>query len=210
MPERYATYIVIAAVTFAVVNGIVVDISFYQKLQDDKRKDIMTTAGEQQAKNGQLCPVACTTQIEDAIKSLPASTSSSASSLSTPVSAVSFVKEFFVPFGTGSSTALDWTDVSGMQASIDQAQYGTIKSVMFEVTVRVPAGSQTVYVRLYNATDKHPVWYSEVSFDGSGPILLTSAPVMLDLGKKTYQVQVKTQLGGQVAIDQARLHITVQ
>lgn len=116
-------------------------------------------------------------------------------------------KENYVPLGSGTSTAREWTDVPGAQAYIDTASYGKIKTATFEATVQVPNGSQITWVRLFNATDKHPVWFSDITLDSSGPTLLTSAPITLDPGKKLYIVQLKSQLGSQTQILQARVKI---
>jgi len=119
------------------------------------------------------------------------------------------VKEYFVTFGPGSSIANDWTDVTGLQAYVDSTQYGRIKSVVFEANVFIPTGNETAYVRLFNATDKHPVWFSEVSLSGGQPQLLISQPITLDPGNKLYQVQMKTSLKYQANLAQSRLHISV-
>jgi hypothetical protein len=116
-------------------------------------------------------------------------------------------KELYVPLGTGINTTTDWTDVKGAAAYIDTKLYGKLKKVTFEASVGVPSGNQTAYVRLYNATDKHPVWYSEMTLSGSGPELLTSLAIMLDSGNKLYQVQMKSQLGATTNLLQARVHI---
>jgi len=119
----------------------------------------------------------------------------------------SFVKEVYIPFGTGVNTTTDWVDVKGAAAYVNSGFYGTIKKVTFEASIGVPSGNQAAYVRLYNATDKHPVWYSEMSMVGAGPELLLSSPVTLDSGNKLYQVQMKSQLGAITNLLQARLHI---
>jgi hypothetical protein len=120
----------------------------------------------------------------------------------------SSVKEFFVPFGSGTSSALDWQDVPGLQAYIDTGNYGKIKSTTFEATVRIPTANQSADIRLFNSTDKHPIWFSEIHFNvGDTATFLTSPNIVLDAGNKLYQVQIKTQLGSTTNIDQARLHI---
>ena len=128
----------------------------------------------------------------------------------TTVAASSSVKELFVPFGTGMNTSTDWVDVKGVAASVDSRLYGTTKRIVFEATVSVPAGNQTASVRLYNATDKHPVWYSDLTLSDAGPVLLISSPITLDWGNKLYQVQMKSQLGGVTNLLQARMHIILQ
>lgn len=117
------------------------------------------------------------------------------------------VKEYFVPLGSGTNATSDWTDVLGASAYIDTTSYGKIKKVTFEATISQPVSSQKVWVRLYNSTDKHPVWYSDVDTDSAGPVLLTSPAITLDSGNKLYQVQMKTQLKGLTNLTQSRIHI---
>jgi hypothetical protein len=120
----------------------------------------------------------------------------------------STVKELFIPLGSGSGYNTDWTDIPGVFASINKSSYSKIKSVVFETTVTMPSTSQKVWIRLYNITDKHPVWYSEISTEDSGPKTLTSAPITLDSDTKEYQLQLKTQLGGLVNITNAKIRIS--
>lgn len=137
------------------------------------------------------CPSACITRINQ----IAGKTGSS-------------VKEYYVPLGSGTNAAEDWTDVAGASAHVDTASYGKMKKVTFEATIAQPVSSQKVWVRLYNNTDKHPVWYSEVSTDNAGPILLISPAITLDTGNKLYQVQMKSQLRGLTNLTQSRVHIT--
>lgn len=136
------------------------------------------------------CPSACLTAINNITGGTGATT-----------------KEYFVPLGAGSNDTDQWVDVAGLQASIDTTQYRRIKKAVFEATIQVPTGNQLVYVRLFNTTDKHPVWFSELSMSGNGPILLT-APITLDTGNKLYQVQMKTQLKFTANLTQSRIRIT--
>lgn len=138
------------------------------------------------------CPAACITKINQ----MAGKTVSSSA------------KEYYVPLGSGSNTTDDWADVVGASATIDTASYGKIKKATFEATVTVPSGGQIVWVRLFNATDKHPVWFSEVTTSSSGPILLTSPAITLDGGSNVYQVQMKTQLKNLTNLVQSRVRIT--
>lgn len=128
----------------------------------------------------------------------------------TSVPAVNGVKEYFIPLGSGSSTASDWTDVPGVVTSLDFGQYQHIKEVHFEASVYVPTANQSVSVRLYNVTDKHPVWYSEVTMSGGSSAYLTSPAVSYDTGTKLYQVQMKTQLQATANLVQSKIHVTLQ
>ncbi len=168
------------------------------------------------------CPASCLSEINNATRSstpsinftptpifTPTPTIRPASPTQTPTQTqtTSSVKEFFVPFGIGSNSSNDWQDVLGLSVTLNPANYGNIKTVTFESTIRIPTGNEIAYARLYNSTDKHPVWYSDVSLEGGTPQLLISKPITLDSGNKTYQVQMKTSLGSTAFLDQSRLHI---
>jgi len=118
------------------------------------------------------------------------------------------VKEHFIPIGAGPTNATEWMNIGGAQVTFDTKNYGSIKKVYFEASVYCATGNQTVWVRLFNVTDGNIVWNTELSASGSGPTLLTSPALFLSSGSKTYQVQMKTQLGSLTELTFARLHIT--
>lgn len=171
-------------VLFLLMNTLVLDGVILWLIQN--RGSVLGTT------TGDTCPSACIARINQV-----AGKSGNAS-----------VKEFFVPLGSGTNATDDWTDVAGASAYVDTASYGKLKNVTFEATVSQPVSSQKIWVRLFNASDKHPVWYSDITTDNAGPILLTSSPIVLDRGNKLYQVQMKTQLRGATNLTQSRLHIT--
>lgn len=119
-------------------------------------------------------------------------------------------REFVITLGSGESTAKEWTDVTGVEAYIDNTKYGRIKSAVFEASLYTPTGNQTAYVRLYNVSDKNMVWPSELSIEGGEPKLLISTPLGLGSGNKLYRVQMKTQLGARTQLIQARVKITTE
>lgn len=119
------------------------------------------------------------------------------------------VKDHFISFGSGTSTSADWTDVGGLQATVDLGGYRNIKEIRFEVSVAVPTANETVWIRLFNKTDNHPVWKSEVSAKGASSYSV-SEPILYDKGEKTYQVQMKTQLQYIANLGQSRLHIVLK
>lgn len=167
----------------------------FTKNQDDKITD-------------QLCPQACMSQIYEATTSVKVVQQLTSTPEVTPTpQSPTTVKEFFIPFGSGSSAAGDWQDIQGIQATFDTANYPELKTVTFESSLRIPTGNEIAYIRLYNVTDKHPIWDSEVSLEGGTPKLLVSKPITLESGSKVYQVQMKTSLKFQAIFDQARLHI---
>ncbi|OGG11843.1 hypothetical protein A2Z00_01540 [Candidatus Gottesmanbacteria bacterium RBG_13_45_10] len=159
----------------------------------------------------QLCPQSCLAAIAQATASSqikPLTGTPSSAPVPSPQQAVARVKEFFIPLGSGSSTSDEWADIPGLQASIETRNYPSIKTVTFEASIRIPTGNEIAYVRLYNKTDGHPVWFSDVSLEGGTGALVTSQAITLDSGNKLYQVQMKTTLKYEAFVDQTRLHIT--
>lgn len=129
----------------------------------------------------------------------------------TPVATNSglLVKEYFVPMGLGYSQAADWTDVPGVQATIDTTLYPPMKQVTLEFTGYTPTGNQTVYARLYDDTDSHPIPSSDITWTGGGYQSFVTPALILDSGKKTYSVQLKTQLQYASYVQDARLHLVL-
>ncbi|MCL5969948.1 MAG: hypothetical protein M1450_00390 [Patescibacteria group bacterium] len=212
---------------FIASNLVILDIKIFKKNPIEEKtiiyqdKEAISQAGGK--KTGintvdNLCPNSCLGKISEATESfktlqsqidnLSKQKQTSNNQNQQIVNTQSQVKEYFVTFGSGSSSADDWEDVTGLQVYVDSSQYGKIKSVAFEASIRIPTGNEVAYARLYNATDKHPVWFSEVSLEGGTPQLLISKPVTLDSGRKLYQVQMKTSLKYAAVLDQTRLHIT--
>lgn len=179
-----------------------------KKITQDSLKEIQTEAlPTPQSASLSSCSIPCLSKIYEATSSIKLPT---AVPQLQSVPAGSSVKEFFVPLGSGSTRAGDWEDITGLASYIDSTKYGKIKTVVFEAAVYIPDGDQGVYVRLYNATDKHPVWFSEVYHEGGSPKLLTSQPITLDSGNKLYQVQMKTTLKHLANLNQARVKITTE
>lgn len=164
--------------------------------------------------DNQVCPKNCLTAIDDATSSLKLTTViTTAPATRTIVSQVSQprsdgVKEFFIPLGTGSNTASDWTDVPGVKAEIDSTKYSNIQKVLFETSVHVPNANQVIEVRLYNETDKYIVANSEMLYPSGTTQNFRISEIKLGDGLKTYKVQMKTELKYTAILDQSRLHIT--
>lgn len=151
------------------------------------------------------CPQACLLEIDKAI--------STATPMPppTPVSSVgSAVKIFYLPLGSGSTTSRDWTDLPGLSSYIDPANYGKIKTVIFEASLRIPTANGRIYARLYNRNDGRPVWFSEISAEGAASTLIQSAPITFEAGNKLYQVQAKTTMGFESFVDFARVKFIVE
>lgn len=120
-------------------------------------------------------------------------------------------KEIFIPIGSGSTNSKDYVDLSGLEVTIDTAKYSAIESVVFEASVWVRDGNGRAWTQLYNKSDGHPVWNSEVSTTSAKGVLLASGKINLTAGEKTYKVQAKTDLTEYTShVDGARIKITLK
>ncbi len=174
-----------------------------QQLETNNRP----SAQKQIANSVQSCPQSCLSYIQEATaSSITLQTNTGGATKNNVVQ-----KELFVPIGSGTNSSDDWEDVPGLQVIVDTAQYNKIKSSFFEASVYVPSGNQIVYVRLYNLTDKHPVWFSELTFANANTSQqLTSDKITLDSGNKAYKVQMKTQLKIPATLNSSRIRIITE
>lgn len=115
-------------------------------------------------------------------------------------------KEFYVPIGSGTTRSLEYEELAGAEAYIDSSNYSRIKEVTFEVFLRNPTGNGQVYAKLFNVTDKHDVWFSEVNFEGGG-IARKTAVINLENGNKLYRVMLRSTLKYDAYVDNARVKI---
>lgn len=90
-----------------------------------------------------FCSTACISKINDLAVSInkptltPTNTPTptKAQGSTSQSTTTSSVKEYYIPFGSGSGNSSDWQDIAGLQASIDKSGYPSIKSVVFEVSL---------------------------------------------------------------------------
>mgnify|MGYP001560227162 CR=1 FL=1 len=114
--------------------------------------------------------------------------------------------EYYISLGSGTTKSSVWQDIAGVEAIIDTTNYPSIKSVIFEVFLNIPTANGSVYAKLYNVTDKHDVWFSNVSSEGP---VLTKKEAMITLapGIKTYRVMGLSTLKYDANIENARIRI---
>ncbi|MBI3956289.1 hypothetical protein HY339_03460 [Candidatus Gottesmanbacteria bacterium] len=146
------------------------------------------------------CPVSCEAQIDALTQKVEALGGSS------DLVSSGAAKEYYIALGSGTTKSNIWQDISGAEAAIDTANYSAIKSVTFEVFLRIPTANGTVYAKLYNVTDKHDVWFSEVNSEGP-TLTKKEASITLESGAKTYRVMGLSTLKYDANIENARLRI---
>lgn len=168
---------------------------------------ISSPSAEPQVIISNSCPQSCLGIITNATKSAaPIVKVQSTQSLLAPVTPPS-VKEFFIPLGTGSLTALNtWTDINTAQASFDTANYPSITAAYFEVIMHTNQGE--VKARLYDTTTPF-IYAGEQVSTTSNTGQLVSKQVPIRSGSKTYKVQMYTTITTGT-LDQARIRIVTQ
>jgi hypothetical protein len=119
-------------------------------------------------------------------------------------------KDYFIPLGTGSTASNTWQTIDGAITTVDLGGYTNIDSARFEVSISNPTSDQSVWARLYDSTDSHEVWNSEVTMNGNTSKYLVSGPISWQSGTKQYQVQMKTQLQSSAVLTQSRIHVIIK
>lgn len=201
--DKRNKYILLIILCALFVNAVVIDILFFFRLPP--QPSILVSAPSKV-----ITPTPTREPVITPIPTLGITLSPIIIPTPTPTSIpmpTSELREYFIPLGQGSGSFSDWTVVPGIGAKINIANYGKIEKAYFEVTVRIPTGNQTVYVRLYNANNFQSIANSDLTLSGGTSTLLTSQPITLTDGENLYQVQLKTQLQYSTYIDQARIRI---
>lgn len=149
------------------------------------------------------CPTACLLAINEATKGAEKQPTQPAKETQSALS----VKEIYIPLGSGSTKSESWVELPGVETVIDSADYPNIKSMIFEASLKIPTANGRVYVKLLNVSDKHDVWGSEVSSEGSTSYRAESANITLSPGRKLYRVMMKSTMGFEAILDWARIKV---
>jgi hypothetical protein len=156
------------------------------------------------------CGQTCISEIEETVTQAIASLSAYPIPTKAPTAKTTTTlqkSEQYIPMGTGATTNDEWEDMLGTDIFVDTANYGTITQTYFEASLWVPTKNGTVYARLYNVTDKHPVWFSDISTESEKSTRVQSAKITLDPGGKVYRVQMRSSLRYPSNMDLARIKI---
>ncbi len=147
---------------------------------------------------------ASVTQKVDALSTTPIKTTTS-----TITTTSSSVKEYYIPLGTGSTSSTDWVAIAGAEAYVVPANFGGIREIYFEASLRVPTGSGRAFARLKNVTDNVSLFESEVSREGVESGLISSGKIPVQSTTRLYRVELKSSLGAEIKLDNARIKIFV-
>lgn len=206
MPEDSQSHlIIISLLTLITVNLFLLDLKVFSA-SSVKLSDISTVATPPPSNptvnpENSSCPASCVSLINNV--SAPAGSGVPV----TRTEANNIPRETYIPLGTGSTQKADWDDIISTETLIDPANYGKSLQVSFIAALRNPTQNGQVMAQLYNVTDGHIVWNSQVTLNGPVSQTLTSGPVTLDPGAKLYRVQLKSTLSYEVFLDNAKIRI---
>ena len=199
---------------FFLVNILILDIKVFTPDTSEVSQPIITPGVSQESavdtpgvsSEVNPCPSACL----EVISQVTASGLTQTTPAPKPAASAPTVKELYIPLGSGSTKSVDWVELAGVESVIDAANYPKIKSVIFEASMRIPTANGRAYVKLYNVTDKHDVWFSEVWAEGSLSYRAESGNISLSSGRKLYRVMMKSTMGYEAILDSARLKIILE
>ncbi len=189
------------------INVIVLDITI-SKQRTDNRENI-NSPKVSSAPSSFTCDETCKEVIAAEVKRQSTIPKPSPGQAPTRVSAPVGAKEYYIPLGSGKTQNDQWEEIPSAEVYIDSTKYPGTKTVTFESYLRVPSGVGWVYAKLYNATDKHDVWTSEVKSESSVSTR-REATIQLDSGNKLYRVLMKSTIRAEALIDNARIKIIAQ
>lgn len=125
-----------------------------------------------------------------------------------PPSSTNKSTPLYIPVGSGGSTTdQSWVSMDSYVIVLDPADYPNYSSMQLEVIARLVAQAGTGYARLYNTTDNSALTLSETSTTLDKYSLMSSLVFKLPAGKKTYQLQLKTDKGFELSIQLARIKV---
>lgn len=120
-------------------------------------------------------------------------------------------KEIFIPMGSGQTKSGSFTDLSGVEITIDTSKYIDIDYVVFEASVWVDGGNGRAWAQVKNVNDNNPFIESQITNPTSTPTFKSSGRIPVPAGAKTYRVQAKTDLTDYAAhVENAHLKIVLK
>lgn len=120
-----------------------------------------------------------------------------------------YPREYYITLGQGTIKNTEWAGVASAEAYVDTGRYPPIKQAFFEAYLSIPTGNGQVFAKLFNVTDKHDVWFSEVSGIGH-EVTRHEVPITLENGNKLYRVMLKATLPYEVTVENARIKIVTE
>lgn len=180
---------------------------FNSKIKDQRSKlDEITVAEPEDKTASPSCELSCQEIIEEKIQEELAKLPSPAGQ--SPVSTNgSKAKVVYVPLmNEGSVSSSSWTDIVPSEFYFNLADYPGAKEVRFEAFLS-SANNDQGYGRIYDATNKRGVDFSDLSFAKSAYTRVESGAMVIWSGNNKYTVQLRSVNGTSVFLKDGKLKI---
>jgi hypothetical protein len=187
-----------------VINVTVINLLVLHRSKDTEAQAITQTS---EAVCDALCQKNVAAMIKDQISPLP--NKQPVQTQQQQIVTNSEPREYLLTLGTGSVDTLDWSDVPGVEIMIDTSKYPPIKQAYFETYMSIPIAGGFAHAKLVNVTDKHDVWFSEVSMEAD-KIVRQEVPITLTSGEKRYKVMMKSTLERDALLHNARIKLITE
>ena len=216
MRDNSSHIVIIFLLTAITINLFILDLKVFSPANNIALSDITSIAtpnptitnNPQLTTNNLSCPNSCLGLIQQATNG--GKLEDKGSDLKGAKGLTPTTREFYIPLGNGTTTKSDWDDLIATETVIDPLNYGRIKEAYFIASLRNPTQNGQVEAQLYNVTDKHLVWGSQVVMNGPSQQTVTSDKITLYTGAKLYRVQLKSTLQFLSFLDNAKIRIITQ
>lgn len=215
--KQYTHLVIIFLMLLVILNLFILDLYVFSNKPLVKISDINTTLfatviptnPPSDNPMNRVCPNSCLTLINDATKSSSALGGNENNQSQQIVQSLQIKtpREYYIPLGSGSTTKNNFDNLTATETTIDPNNYGTIKEAYFIASLRNPTQNGQVETQIYNVTDNHPVWGSQVIMKGPVSQTITSDKITLAQGLKLYRVQLKSTLSFDAYLDNAKIRI---
>ena len=102
---------------------------------------------------------------------------------------------------------MDWTDIAATDFYFNFADYSQAKSASFQASLQSFPSQDSVYLRLYDVTNKRAVDGSELITDSVTYTLVTSGTLSIWQGNNLYRIQGKGINGNTLNFSNSKLRI---
>ena len=202
MLQKISSTLLIWLIFLLAVNIVFLDIVVFSAKKDQ------TAVSVARSELADDCGKTCLEQIRQEVARLqPESTVVPTGAPSVP--AATNAKEYYIPLGSGQTKSSEWADILGAEAYVNTNNYPRITKVLFEIYGSIPTANGELRVKLFDVSDKHDVWFSEVVLEGN-TVVRKEVEVTLEPGNKLYRVMAKSTLSYEATVVNARLKLLTE
>lgn len=160
---------------------------------------------------GLLCQETIVQKIGEELSRLPSPAGQSSVSPSVPKATVTpsngKPKVVYVPLAAdGAVSSATWTDIVPSEFYFDLGNYPGAKEIRFEIYL-LSLNNDLVSARLYDATNKRAIDFSDLQTTSSTFTRQESSPLVIWRGNNKYTLQLRSVNGTQAQLKDARLKI---